>query len=501
MSDRTKIAAIFGVAALALGGGLYYFFRVYQPKQERGKAAVEVEAWEQRVMDAQRCLLGDKPASARPGEALAVRELSPDPWDRSACTKLVGKLSRGLAEDTGLMTVEHAWMTVDRAAGKVATAFAMHVSPEEESPSKRGTSALADALDELAKARAELRAAAGMGEATPLGPTALPSLEIVPVKAGADRVSLLTGWLLPSAGGTIGYGRIKNQGEVQLTFQAGAAPKAQKLPAGALRAVPDGTWGAAGLSKEVAIGRIDERGAFTDMTSFPVTFGAKVVIASGAFDNGIVVYASSNAVTIARAQQGPFAAEKPFEVGRIAFAIDPGGRSLVAWTEMTGDEIVRGFIAADGAPVRVQGLGQGDLTTGACLTRTHGWLRGYDQLVAFDDKAATPHALPEHELLGCSADAALLHRFDSTHYAVCSDACRGVDFPGTRASAVAAVAGGKVVAFAARGHVLGVYAEGKPAVFYALEKPFTPTFAYASGTGVDVVGEDADGIGIAHLTP
>ena len=518
MSDRTKIVAIFGVAALALGGGLFYFFRVHQPAQQRGKAASEIEAWEQRVVAAQQCLLGDKPASARAGEALSVRELSPEPWDRTACTKLIGKLSRGVAEDTGMMNVEHAWMTTDRAAGKVATAFATHVPPDDESPSARSNSALADALDELATARAELRAAAGMGEPTPLAPAVLPSLPVIPVTDGSDRVATLTAWLVPSAGGTIGYGAVKGKPEVQLTLVPGAAPKAAKLPPGALRAVPDGTWGAAGLSQEVAIGRIDERGAFGEMTHLPVELGAKIVIAAGSFTNGIVVYAASNqlviarsgsagprsaaeggAQSIARSQGGAFTADKPFEIGRITFAIDPGGRTLVAWSPIDDRGAIQGFIATGGAPVVARELGSGDASS-ACLTAKHGWVRGYDQAISFDATSAVPRVLPSHELIGCSADAALLHRYSSTHYAVCTEQCRSADLPDMRPSSVATVAGGKVVAIAARDRVLGVYTEGKPPRFYVVDKPFRPTLAHSDDKVVDVIGTDADGVGIARIT-
>ncbi|MBL9014987.1 MAG: hypothetical protein JNL83_12465 [Myxococcales bacterium] len=500
MSDRTKIAAIFGAAAVLLGGGLYYFFRVYQPQQERGKAAAEIEAWERRLLAAQTCVLGDRPASARAGEALAVRELSPEPWDRSGCLKLVGKLSRGIAEDTGMMNVEHAWMTVDRAAGKVATAFATHVPPDDESPSARSSSALADALDELATARAELRATAGMDPPPPLAASALPPLAIIPVTDGSDRVVDLVDWPLPSAGGTIGYGTVKGKAEVQLTLVPGATPRAQKLPPGALRAVPDGTWGAAGLSKDVAIGRIDDRGAFADMTHLPVELGAKIVIAAGTFESGIVVYAASNRLVIARSSGGAFTAEQPHEVGRITFAIDPRGTALVAWSSLEVEGTLHALVARDGRPVAVRDLGPGVYANASCLTRSGAWIRAREHFVRLAE-AATPHDLPEHELLGCSAEAALLHRFGTAHYAVCGESCRSADLAAMRPSPVATIAGDKVVAITARDRVLAVYTEGKPPAFYALDKPFRPTFAHSDGKVVDVVGTDSDGVAIARVTP
>ena len=129
MSEKGRVGLIFGAVAVVLGGGLFYFFKIYQPKQQQGAAQTEVVAWEKRWDDARGCLLGKAPRSSKASEALAVREMQPDPWERKTCTQLIGKLSRGVAEDTGLMKVEHAWMTIDRAAGKFANAFAMHADP------------------------------------------------------------------------------------------------------------------------------------------------------------------------------------------------------------------------------------------------------------------------------------------------------------------------------------------------------------------------------------
>jgi hypothetical protein len=214
-----------------------------------------------------------------------------------------------------------------------------------------------------------------------------------------------------------------------------------------------------------------------------------------------VAYAASNQLVIARAQGSAFAAEKPFEVGRIAFAIDPGGRSLVAWSPIEDEGAIRAFIATDGAPVATREIGSG-FATGACLTAKHGWVRGDDQVISFDATTAVPRVLPGHELLGCTADAALLHRYTTAHYAVCTgQQCRSADIENMRPSSIATIAGGKVVAIAARDRVLGVYTEGKPPRFYVVDKRFRPTVAYSDGTVVDVLGEDTDGVGIARITP
>ncbi len=500
MSEKSRIAVIFGAAVVLASGGLYYFFKVYQPEQERGAAAVEIEAWEQRLDQVRLCLLGPTPASSRSGEALAVRELAPDVWDRASCTKLIGKLSRGVADDTGMLKVEHAWMTVDRAAAKVASAFASHVDPSGDSTEKRGKgSPLPAALDELDVAHAELRLAAGMGPPKSAAAAALPEAELIELEDGRDPVASVSAWLIPSAGGTLAFGSVKTKGEVQLTLVAGAAPKVNKLGPGSVRAVPDLAWGAAGLREEVAVGSIDERGAFGQMTSFPVGFGARVVLAVGSFASGLVAYGASNQLVIARSQGAAFTADKPIEVGRMAFALDPVGRGLVAWSPGTVDGgALRGFIAKDGAPPKIVELGTG-FATQACVTATKGWVGGGDQFVSFDDTGAVPHVLPEHELLGCSAEGALLHKYGSTHYAVCGDTCRVADLSGLRPTSIAAVAGGRVYAIRTRGHVIGVWTEGKPPRFFATASAVTPTLAYANDKTIDVLGETDDAAVVLRL--
>ncbi len=493
MSDKSRVVVIFGAAIALAGGGLYYFFKVHQPKEDRANAQREIEAWEQRLGAVHICLFGATPASAKPGEALAVRELAPDVWDRGSCTKLVGKISRGVAEDTGILKVEHAWMTVDRAASRVANAFASHVPPEDDSVDRRGASSpLPAALDELEAARADLRTAAGMEPFVGTSTTALPAAQVLPITDGPDRVAALTAWLIPSAGGTLAFGSVKGKGEVQITLVPGAAPKVSKLPPGSLRAVPQLAWGAAGLREEVAIGPIDNAGAFGAMTSLPVQMGARVLVDVGTVTNGFVAYAASNHLVIARSTGAAFVPDPPLEVGRLAFAIDPAGRGLVAWSSPTQGGPLRGLIATDGAVPKVVELGTG-FAEQACMTAAKGWLASSEQLVAFDASGATPHLLPGHELIGCSAEAALLHRYGTTHYGVCTDTCRSADLTAMRSTNIATIAGGKVHAIRTRGAVLGVWTEGEAPRFFATAKPVTPTLVQGNATGIDVLGETDDG--------
>lgn len=499
MSEKTRVVAIFGAVLVLAGGGLGYYIKVVQPRAQRGAAQEEITRWEQRVAAAHTCLLGEKPASAKPGEALAVHELSPDPWDRATCTKLVGKLARGVAEDSGLMPVEHAWMSVDRAASKVANAFALHVDAEPESRDRRREeSPLPAALDELETARAELRTAAGMEPYVGAATAALPAAELIPITAGTDRVSSLTAWLVPSAGGTVAFGSVKNQGEVQLTLVPGAPPKVSKLPPGSLRAVPALTWGAAGLQSQVAIGPIDDVGAFGAMTSIPVELGARVLANVGTAGSGLVAYAASNQLVIARSAGAAFVTDKPIEVGRLTAALDPAGRALVAWSTIADEPVMRGFVASDGAAPKIVELGAGSPDQ-SCLTRTAGWIATPEQAIAFDATGAHPHDLAEHELLGCTAEAAIFHQHGSTHYALCTDQCRGVDLAMPRPFAVATAAGGKVLAIGSRGHVIGVWTEGAAPRFFAIPEALSPILAATNGKVIDLLGETASGAALVRI--
>lgn len=499
MSGNRWVMVSLGAALLLVAGGLGYYVKVYQPKAQREAARGEITRWEQRVAAAHTCLLGEKPASTNPGEALAVRELAPDPWDRASCTKLVGKLARGVAEDTGLMPIEHAWMSVDRAASKVANAFALHVDPEPGARDrKHEDSPLPAALDELEAARADLRAAAGMEPYAGPAAAALPVAETTAIMAGSDRVASLVAWAIPSAGGIVAFGSVKGQGEVQLTIAPGAAPKVKKLAPGSVRAVPGLEWAAAGLSQQVAIAPIDESGAFGAMTSIPVELGARVLADVGTFTNGLVAYVASNQLVVARSTGGAFAKDKPLEVGRTTAALDPTGRALVAWSTPSEAPVLRAFVATDGAPPRIVDLGPG-VPEQSCLTRDAGWVASREAAISFTPSGVTPHALDDHELVGCTADAAVLRAYGSNQYAACTAQCRTAELAKPRGTSVVTYAAGKLLLVGARGRVLGLWTEGAPPRFFATKEPMTPTLATTDGKVIDVLGDAASGVVVVRL--
>src|SRR5512139_985450 len=104
--EMGRVVLIFAAVLLLAGGAGYYFFKVYTPAKELKAAQDEVAGWEARFTAARDCLLGKTPGSAKTSEALAIHEMAPDPWDRGRCTPLIGKLTRGEADDTGIPAVE-----------------------------------------------------------------------------------------------------------------------------------------------------------------------------------------------------------------------------------------------------------------------------------------------------------------------------------------------------------------------------------------------------------
>src|SRR5512138_1479552 len=102
MSDRGRVVGIVAAVALVAGGAGFYYFKIYEPGQNLKAAQAEIATWEARYQEARACLLGKSPGSPKTSEALAIREMAPDPWDRGRCTPLVSKLSRGNGNDTGV---------------------------------------------------------------------------------------------------------------------------------------------------------------------------------------------------------------------------------------------------------------------------------------------------------------------------------------------------------------------------------------------------------------
>jgi hypothetical protein len=185
-------------------------------------------------------------------------------------------------------------------------------------------------------------------------------------------------------------------------------------------------------------------------------------------------------------------------------AIDNTGRVMIAWNGFSKDnnesEIarLRGLITKGDAPPKILELGTG-YAGSACLTATQGWVGDSAQAISFDEAGAVPHLLPQHELLGCTKDTALLHKMSSQHYVACKDTCRTVEIPNLTSTHVATVAGDKVQAIRARGGVIGVWRESAPPLFYATGTAMTPMMATSDGKVIDILGTTEDGVVIARI--
>jgi hypothetical protein len=526
MSERGRVALIFASIALVAGGAGYYFFKIYSPAKELEGAQAEVVSWEARWQAARDCLLGKSPGSSRTSEALAIREMNPDPWDRGRCTPLISKLTRGPAPDTGMPAVEQAWLALDKAAGAAANAFAKHVG----SSTTLVDNPLPGALDNLDAARATLRRAVQLpaSEQTSLRP--LDTATIVPIEDGSEPVTSLTVDALPSARGLVLFGKTESR-MVQIALPMGGAPLVGRVGPGSFRAPPELNWGATGgpmivrgagkkrdSTGEVRAGLFDAEGALPSPTTLPIVmplpdrgnvfedpgdlapgdqFGAVTIAgAVGTLEDGAAVYGGYRTLAIARASGGSITAEPPLAIDTATMSVDVDGRGALVWS--TPDGAPRARLFGPGTDGAVHELP--DPVVGApCLTRERAWVKAIGES-AFSFGGGQPAQrvpVPRSAgLTGCTPEAALFRvRDQPTQVIVCTDTCRSTVVPAGAPtySAVTAV-GGKVVAIAAHGGVLGVWREGQGPVFYALPvdaKPVLahewPAMALTDGNAIDVL--------------
>lgn len=520
MSERGngKIIAITAVSLAAIGGAAYWFFGVREKNESLKKAQAEVTAWETRLGAARECMLGKTPASSDSGEALSVHELLPEPppspgdANKKSCTTLVGSIARGVADDTGIMPVEHAWMTLDRAAAKVATAFAVHKDPygKTDADRRRGVSDLPDALRELDKAHAELRQAAKL---PPLENTAkvpaLPVAQIVPMLLDGHEITGIDTWPRSSAGTLVMWGVTKEPGvQVQITLVPGEAPKLARVPVLTMRSLtPGASWGAAGLGGGVAVSTIDAAGAFAS----PQTVSAKggtLIAAVGPFEDSLVGFANDDGINFAHGKGSPptFTLDKPFRAGMTLLAFDPiAGRAMIVWEEEPSPSArasvdpelpkpIVGVIAQDGAALKTISLGNG-FPILSCISRHHGFVSTSErQLIRFD-AAGDIAMLPIESgfrLSGCGAGGSLLEHDNTTRYQVCTDAgCRMAELQGARPAEHATLASDHVVAVDARERVLAVWSEKSPPAFYRLPEKVVPRKVISDGKTIDILAESA----------
>ena len=498
-TERSKAIPIFLVVAIVAGGAGYYFFKIYQPAQDKKAAQSEVDRWEARWKAARDCLLGPTPGSAKTSEALAIREMNPDPWNRGSCTPLISKLSRGDEPDTGNKAVEAAWVELDRAATKAAGAFATHIV----NTTVMKNDPLPAALDALDAAHDQVRAAAGMPVLAASG-APLRIAQIVPITEGDASIDQLHVETKPSAHGIIVFGTSRNsEHQVEIALHTGGAPTLGAAT-GVLRSVPDMTWGAAVAPDRLQIGTIDAAGIMKPLGEQKVA-NAQIDAVVGAAGNGEVVFNTDKQLMIAHTADGKLALDPPIASIGAQSAIDTDGRVAVVWRD---DKTAHGRILLPGHDEPVVELGDNPIGA-TCLTTDRAWVSTGTGILAFGGaKPMVMRANPFYVLVGCTNDTALLRSLDPHKpFLVCTDDCRTVNVPsGAPELAATTVVGGKLVALASHDGVLGVWREGTAPVFFGL--PTTadpvmaqewPAMAMTDGKVIDVLARGAKGFVVIRI--
>ncbi|MDB4954561.1 MAG: hypothetical protein JWO36_2130 [Myxococcales bacterium] len=493
-SERGRVVLIFAAVAVIGGAAAYYFFKIYQPKQALEAAQGDIAAWDDRYIAARRCLLGPTPASSKTSEALAMREMSPDPWDRGGCTPLISKLSRGDAPQTGIADIEQAWGTVDHAATKAAQAFALHVGSSttlEHDP-------LPSALDTLDAARVGLRAAAKLPAAEQAG-KALQAAQIIPIMNSDAPITKLEIDALPSAHGIVLFGNTASR-EVEVALTAGGAPQVGRVAPGSIRAAPDTSWGATAGQGSIRAGAFDAEGAMPTPTTLPLpgTREVSIAAAGGTPTHGVVVYGGDAQLAIAHAHEGSITADSPLRsIATGITSTDADGRVALVWTtadrelharilKPTGDEPIVELTDTVTPHVKIaENLVRPLPTSAPCLTGDRGWVMFGTSIVSFGGGKPAAKLEAPGALLGCTLDAALVRRNDTSEpepsWQICTDTCRTAKLPGAPTLATIAVVGGKLVAVAAHGSVLAVWHEDAPPTYFGLPEAATPVLAHEWG--------------------
>ncbi|MGE0551015.1 MAG: hypothetical protein AB7O24_19280 [Kofleriaceae bacterium] len=497
--SKTKLAVIFGAVALTLAGGSGYLLGVHQPARRLRAAQAEITSWENRWDRARECMLGSKPASGTISEALAIREMSPDRWERTTCTKLIGAINRGDAEDTGLASVEAAWLDLDKAALALAKAFATHVDPDGELD-RRAEDPLPGTLDALEAGRNALRSAAGLSPRTAATIPPLPAATMIAVMHDGKPVVSIEAPRVTSRDGMVVVGSAAS-GPVQLHLVAGRPPIVGAIEPATRRAVPDPSWGARSVHGAIEIGTVDAGGEVTTPKLIKVTGRSVVLAASGSLDDGAVVYLVEDGLAIARVTGGKVTTSKPVYAASHTVAVDPAsGEIAIVWTdaalELVALRLAPGTL--DEKPVRIGDTG---VALAACLDRRSLWIQDPAVLYRFDDSGLrTIEPRRSYELAGCSSAGAVVTRpvrpGQPPLHQVCSDRC--VDIVTDRGFAPVALPNDNWVAFDARGNVLAVK-RPDGTQFVTTTEQFRPLYAMTDGSQIDVVGYTTRGIAVARV--
>lgn len=494
-SDRNRVLAIFGAVAVVVGGGAFYFVKIYTPNQAKAAAREDVIAWDDRWKSLEVCLLGEAKSSVT-SEALAIHEMQEQGWNAKQCAGAVGRLARGTGESSGIDAIEDAWGDVEKAARKLAGAFANHVMVG----SSWKVDELPKSFDALAKARAGLRDAVGLDDDRKGGPPALPKAELHTL----PEVSELRAHMYkPSASGAIYFGTWKNK-NVEVTMRAGkpgSITPADGVTVAVLQEQP--LSGAAIEDGKLLIGDLGPTGTVEGVVGTlelpKLEKGEQAYAVAGASmlnaRTGVVVAGNEGKLVVARGDGTAWKLDPPIAIERATAEVDLDGRMVAIWSDPKHQPHARMWKAA---MPDVELLMKGNPTDyGAlCLTRDKTWLTAEDTVFALTAGPAV--AIPATgELLGCSAEAALLYN-GAGGYQVCTDQCRQAMVADAQHLMAATTIAGKLVGVTSHGGVVAVWREGgKEPTFYALPHPINltlnndrPPMALTDGKVVDVLAED-----------
>jgi hypothetical protein len=507
-NDRTKLFIILGVITALAAGGIFWFLKIHQPKQRIADAQAQIQTWDGRYTALRECLFGTTPGSSKLSEALAIRELSPDPWERKTCTPLVSQLTRGEMEDTRVPAVEEAWRGIDKAAGKVAVSFASHVDPGGDGMRKK-PDPLPIALDELEAAYAALRKAAEMGPAPPPAnmkdAKPLPGAQLAPITLDGKRILSMQEPYITSRTGLLAFGTVEGA-EVQLQLAASKPPVVTAVGAGMQRAIPDGTWGARAVPDMIEVGQLDAKGTLNAPAQLKLAGPTQVITVLGSWADGVVVYGAGNQLVVARCKSGACTPEKPLTVRAMAFATDAtSGDTTIVYADDKDSKMWALSLAPAALEIKPEPLDVAGFPKLMCLAEKSAWMQYTfeGQTMTMEIAPGTHRDIPddEHALMGCSPGGAVMYRSYDPSYRRCSTdkGCEAAMPKAQREKVPVAVVPYGVVGIETRGAVLAVR-KGGPTDFYAVPNGFVPLVAMTDGNTVDVVGWDADGLAIARVS-
>lgn len=504
-SDRTRIIGIFAAVAVVAGGAGYYFFKIYRPKQVLHDAQDEVTAWETRWKAARDCLLGPHPGSSKTAEALAIREMSPDPWNKGSCTQLMGKLTRDAQQQSGIESVEAAWSELESAATHAAQAFAIHVAES----TTRIDDPLPAALDALDDKRAKLRAVIELPPAEQTGQP-LAAAQVIAITDGNEPLDELRVDAPPSAHGAIVFGKTASR-IVQVTLTAGAAPKVARKGPGAIRAVPDGSWGASPGETGVRVGAMDDEGAMPQPTEIKVS--GLVLAVGGTAQDGIVLAGGDKDLVVAHYANGTVTTDAPIAVTSVTATTDVDGSIAAFWIAPDRTSHARVWRAGKAEDVVLAA----DATPPMCFAKD-GFYTDHRDGLTFAEDAPQPGRVEARfgpapgvgmELIGCAPDGAVARGGGHPQrFGVCAaGSCRRASLPeGAPSRSTTTMVGGKLVGLTTHGGVIAVWREDSPVRYFALPSPAHPVataeypaMAETDGKVIDIVSRTPKGFAIVRI--